>query len=247
MSERQLGQLAPEIADFLKAEGRVILAFSGGKDSLACYCALAELGIEVRPLYMQLVPGLGYIDDYMGYIERHFGNPVLKVLHPLTYHYLKAYTAQPPHRKAVIDFLRLPKFDYEDIERGVRRTLDMREPGRGWKDAWVAVGTKWTDNIIRRRSFERYGWKRDKTRKAHPVHDWRKADLIAAMRRGGVKLPLCYKMFARSFEGVDFRYLDGLRHHRPEDYRRVLEWFPLAGLEFARVEVALRHGVATVT
>jgi hypothetical protein len=43
-------------------------------------------------------------------------------------------------------------------------------------------------------------------------------------------------MFGRSFDGLDLRFLVPLKKHRPKDYAKVLEWFPLADLEVFRWE-----------
>lgn len=239
--------LDPEIATFLKAQGRAILSFSGGKDSLACWCALAELGVEVRPFYMAMIPGLSFVEDYLDYVGRYFGVPVMRTQHPNTYHWLRTYAGQPPHRKHTIDFLRLPRFAYEDVEQGVRRTLNQRERTLKWGDAWVAVGTRTTDSPQRRRSFLRLGWRRGKTRKVYPIHDFNKAMLIEVLVKHQVKLAPDYGMFGRSFDGVDFRYLDAIRMDYPQDYQRILEWMPLQDTEFHRVNFARKHGIATVT
>lgn len=242
-----MSQLSPEITDFLRAQGRVILSFSGGKDSLTAWALLHELGVDVEPFYMVMVPGLSWVEGYLAYLERHFGCHIMRVQHPQPYHWLSTYTSQPPHRKGALDFLRLPRFDYPDVERGVRRTLAARRADPAWKDAWVAVGTRTVDSPQRRRSFERYGWKRDKLKKLYPIHSFRKDDVIDVLVRHGLKLSPCYRMFGRSFDGVDFRYLDAIRTDYPEDYRRILDWLPLAGLEFHRVNFARKHNVATVT
>jgi hypothetical protein len=240
-------QLQPDIASFLRERGKVILSFSGGKDSLCVWCLLRELGVEVRPFYMQMVPGLSWIEDYLGYLERWSGVHVLRVQHPQPYHWLRTYSSQPPHRKGALDFLRLPRFDYPDVERGVRRTWSQRENDPAWAEAWVAVGTRTADSPQRRRSFQKYGWKREILKKVYPIHDFRKDDLIGVLKRNGVKLSPCYRMFGRSFDGVDFRFIDAIRTDYPDDYARIKEWMPLQDLEFHRVRFAQKHKIARVT
>ncbi len=37
-----------------------------------------------------------------------------------------------------------------------------------------------------------------------------------------------------SFDGLDYRFIEPLSRHAPEDYTRDLDWFPLAELELLR-------------
>lgn len=267
----------PEVIQFLKDQGRVILSFSGGKDSIAAWCVMKEIGVEVRAYCMRMIPGLSWFEDYLDYCEDVFGSKILRTQHPQMYHWVRTYQSQPPHRKNAIDFLQLPRFSFEDIERGVRRTLafeydeidqaeatanvTLRKPKKGekkkelrqlsksvnWKGAWVAVGTRIVDSPMRRYRFKTLGWKRQKIRKVFPIYNFKKQDVVDVIKRHGVKLSPCYKMFGRSFDGVDFRYLDGIREYYPQDYQRILEWLPMQDVEFARVEFARRHGLAKIT
>ena len=56
----------------------------------------------------------------------------------------------------------------------------------------------------------------------------------SSLRPRGLKLPIDYKWFGRSFDGIDYRFISKLRLHSPEDYERILEWFPLADLDIFR-------------
>lgn len=69
-----------------------------------------------------------------------------------------------------------------------------------------------------------------------PVWDWKKARLVEEITRAGVKLPVDYKVWGRSFDGLDARFLIPMKKHFPRDYARVLEWFPLAEADVFRAE-----------
>lgn len=100
----------------------------------------------------------------------------------------------------------------------------------------VADGVRAADSPMRRISIKTHGSISRNRGRYHPVWDWLKADLVNAFRSSGVRLPVDYEMFGRSFDGLDIRFLAPLKRHRPADYRRVLEWFPLADLEVYRQE-----------
>jgi hypothetical protein len=54
---------------------------------------------------------------------------------------------------------------------------------------------------------------------------------MASIERYGVKLPIDYELFGRSFDGIDYRFAKPLRERLPEDYERIKFWFPLIDVE----------------
>ena len=59
---------------------------------------------------------------------------------------------------------------------------------------------------------------------------------MAVIKRHGIKLPVDYKLFGRTFDGIDYRFVGPLRKHLPEDFERLRFWFPLIDLEILRRE-----------
>jgi hypothetical protein len=230
-------EILPEIIKFSKTRGEVLLSFSGGKDSLLCWCALHQMGIKVHPYYMYYHPDLDFVNEYLDYLEDFFGVKIIRVLHPLMYNWLRTYSGQTPHRRFVVDMLDLPSYTYEDIEAGVRRTLDL-------PSSWVAIGTRSADSMNRRAVFKKHGWIRAKTKKFYPVYNIKKDALISIINETGVKLAPDYEIFGRSYDGYQFTYLAGMRDRWPDDYAKILEVFPLLKSEMYRAEFAVKHGVS---
>jgi len=108
-------------------------------------------------------------------------------------------------------------------------------------DAWVAVGTRAADSPIRLANIRRYGSANPKRRSFLPVYDWKIARLCEIIKAAGLKLPVDYRLFGRSFDGIDFRFLKPIKDNFPKDYQRILAWFPLAELEIKRREFAARR------
>jgi len=99
-----------------------------------------------------------------------------------------------------------------------------------------ATGVRSADSPIRLVSIKTHGPINKRGLKYHPVWDWKKADLLREFERAGVKLAPDYRVFGRTFDGLDIRFLAPMKKHFPRDYQRVLEWFPLADLELFRFE-----------
>ena len=92
---------------------------------------------------------------------------------------------------------------------------------------------------MRRIGLTTHGCINHSQKRFYPVYDWKKADLLREIDNAGVKLPVDYRMFGRTFDGLDYRFLAPIKEHYPEDYQKILSWFPLADLEIRRRE----HGI----
>ena len=126
-----------------------------------------------------------------------------------------------------------------------RRTSRSRAPRAGGDDplpadTWVADGVRAADSIVRRASFTQHGAMKPASRKVSPIYDWLKAEVMGAINQANIALPIDYQWFGRSFDGIDHRFLKPIHDNAPDDYQRILEWFPLAELELVRAEMMTR-------
>lgn len=227
-----------EVRERLAAEGRpVLVAFSGGKDALAATLALKDAGVETVLAYLYSVPVgadgvmLQFVDDGLARMEDQLGQRIHRYPHQAIYRWLNSFVFQPPERCAVIEAAQLPEPSYEDLWDLIREDLDLPE------DTWCADGVRAADSIVRRASFVRHGVMKPKHHKVSPIADWLKGEVMDCITAHGVDLPVDYEWFGRSFDGIDYRFLAPIREHAPEDYERILHWYPLAELEL------IRHGL----
>ncbi|MCU1680178.1 MAG: phosphoadenosine phosphosulfate reductase [Amycolatopsis sp.] len=212
----------------IAAEGKpVLLGFSRGKDSLAAWLAMREAGIEVVPYHLNLVPGLAFVEESLKFYEDFFGTRVVNLPHPTFYRWLNAFVFQPPERCAIIEAAQFPEPTYQEIADAVRD--DTGHPG-----AWNADGVRAADSPNRRMAMVTHGPVREQLRRVSIVWDWRIADVREILARHSCPLPPEYEWFGRSFDGLDHRFTDPIRRHAPEDYQRILDWFPLTDLEVFR-------------
>lgn len=208
----------------------MLLSFSRGKDAIAAYLALRADGIDVIPYHLYLVPGLEFVAESLAYFEKVFGVRIINMPHPSLYRWLNNDVFQPPERLSAIEAAELPEFDYEDVRRVCCEDYGLDA------DTWACNGVRACDSPQRRISFTRNGPLNQKLRKASVVWDWRKAEVLTQIEAAGIKLPVDYELWNRSFDGLDYRFLAPLKERLPRDYEKVLEWFPLADLEIFRHE-----------
>ena len=206
----------------------VLLAFSRGKDSLAAWLALRDAGVTVIPYHLYLIPGLSWVEESLAYYEQWFATPIINLPHPSLYRWLRNLMFQPPERCRVIEAARIQVPDYATINAMLREHYQLPE------DAWVCDGVRAADSPNRRTAIASYGPVNQQIRTMKVVWDWRKQHVYDTVNIAGVKLPPDYALFQRSFDGLDRRFLGPIRRTYPDDYARILEWFPLADLELYR-------------
>lgn len=224
-----------EVIQRLKDEGKpVLLAFSCGKDSIATWIALEEAGIEVVPCYLWIVPNLNFVDEELKYFEDKFETPIMRYPHPAFYMFLRNATAQAPERLSIIEAMNIPKITFEDVWRAIREDL-------GLEDSWQADGVRAADSIVRRASFVRHGVMKEHSKKVSPIADWLKAEVMEAINKRGIELPIDYKLFNRSFDGLDYRFIEPIKRELPEDYKVLETWFPLLEADIVRHDTYGEH------
>ncbi|WDH77911.1 hypothetical protein PTQ19_10295 [Microbacterium esteraromaticum] len=227
-----------EIRDHLKAEGRpVLVAFSGGKDAIATELALQDAGIETVLAHLYYIPGrtpgrtLDFVEQGLTDLEKALGKPIHRYPHPSFYRWLNNFVFQPPERCEVIEAARLPIPDYATMWTFIREDLGLAP------DTWIADGVRASDSIVRRASFTRHGIMKPKDRKVSAVADWLKGEVLDRIAAANINLPVDYELFGRSFDGIDLRFLKPISERFPDDFARILDWFPLADLELFRANM----------
>ncbi len=215
--------------------GRVILSFSGGKDSIGAWLQLRRYFNEIVPVYLYLVPRLSFVEEDLAYYEQVFGQHIMRMPHPSLYRWLNNLVFQAPEHIRPIMEARLWEFDYESVAELIRlnRGLPL--------ETLAASGVRAVDSPYRWAAIKQHGPINEGKRKFYPVYDWRKERLLTEIREAGIKLGVQYKLFGRTFDGLDFRFLKPIRDNYPEDYDRILEFFPLAELSLRRMQYRARH------
>jgi len=212
-----------------------ILAFSCGKDSIAAWIQMRRYFKKIIPFYWVLVPGLSFIDESLKYYEDFFGSKIERIPSPSLYRMLTNLVFQAPENCSIVEDMELDVDSKDAIVKRWKRDIGVSD------DTFIALGTRAVDSIMRRRTVKKWGALNPNRKSFLPVFDWNKARLKDELRGAGVKLPVDYEMFGRSFDGIDYRFLKPIKDRFPEDYQRILEFFPLAELEIKRREWRERY------
>lgn len=222
-SEQVLQQLAEE--------GRpVLLSFSCGKDSIACWLALREYKIDVVPVYMYLVPKMPFIEKELDYFEDFFGCPIHRYPHRTLFLWLGSALMQSPERVPIITGYGFGNPTYEELWGKIKE--DLRLP----QDTWICDGVRASDSIVRRASFTKHGVMKKHLTKCSPIADYLKQEVMDIIEKNGCELPIDYEWFGRSFDGLDYRFSKPLKDNSPEDFEHLKKWFPLIEADIVRHE-----------
>lgn len=207
----------------------ILLSFSCGKDSIAAWLQLRD-HFRIIPFYMYLVPDLAFVDDSLLYYEDFFEEHIIRVPHPSLYRWINNHTFQSFEHLPIIYAAKLPDFTYDNLSEWIGKEHDLL-------DIWTASGVRAADSPNRRSSINKNSpitWSRQYF---YPIWDMKIAELEALLERHRILLPIDYKLFGRSFDGIDHRFIHIIKKKLPDDYQKILNWFPMIELELMRYEL----------
>lgn len=208
-----------------------LLAFSLGKDSIASWLQLRKYFKRVIPFYKYLVPDLEFVEDNLKYYEDFFGTHIYRMPHPALYKMVNNGVAQSPTTWRAIDANQpfYPK-DYKDQTPPdiIRYYLDLPD------EVYTAVGLRVSDSPMRRMNVKAHGAVIHNKQSFYPIYDWLKERLIREFDEAKIKLSSDYQLWNNSFDGITYKYLRDIRREYPRDWKKILDVFPLADLEFYR-------------
>jgi hypothetical protein len=209
------------------------LGFSCGKDSIATALAIVPY-MNVVPIFYYIVPGLPMEEESLDYYERKlFKRKILRYPDHKMFDWLQTGVHLPMRHYEIIEACdpELPNPIHSD--GGIdawrrRRNKWIEEQEHLDPRALNAIGVTARDSPVRYMSFQKHGQIRPKSGAWYPIWSYDRATLLGEIERSGVKLPIDYHLFGKSFDGLSIEYLYPIYKHRPQDWKVILEWYPLA-------------------
>lgn len=211
-----------------------LVSFSRGKDSIAATLALKEQGAfdQIVPFYAERVPGLSFIEESLAYYERVLFEQRIRVYpHPALYQQLNEHVFQSPCRVNVTRAAKLPEYDYTAIQEAC--VSDAKLPA----GTYTATGLRSADSILRRTAIWNHGPITRKKQTFMPIWDFNKEDIVGLIRRHNIKLPKDYLHNGKTQDGLMAENIIWIRDQYPDDYKKILDWYPMIDAEVFRYEM----------
>lgn len=211
--ERQISEMIPALRD-----KQVILSFSTGADSTACYIRLQEWGIKIAAaFYNYYIPGIPMVEKYIKYFEDLSGIHVHQFPSSLCAADLQNGLFQNP---GVGD----------RMHRSVRVSADKKAVNECilgcFDDPVMIIGLRYSDGYFRFKTLKENGPWRD--RQFNPTASMTMHETADMVRSSGIKLPFEYSFIGRSFESPRGVIANAMKTNAPKSWAHILDSFPMA-------------------
>ena len=195
---------------------RIILFYSGAKDSLVLLDLLSSRFNKVYCVFMYFVEGLEHQQPILTYPKRYANTEIIQFPHWMISHY---------YRRSYFRFHRIdeksPVVNLGDIEEAAKIKTGCD---------WVVNGAKQSDGLNRNLMLGtlKFNSINDKSKRLYPLALWKKADVVAYMKHNRLSKPVEYTM--NKSNGIDLKLdvLLFLREKFQSDYEKILSHFPFA-------------------
>jgi phosphoadenosine phosphosulfate reductase len=203
---------------------QIIVAVSGGKDSLATLDICCSRFRRVEAFFLYTVKGLSFQESLFDYLESRYGVHVERIPHQDLAR-LQGEQILSWYRPSIEPF-RVPS--NRELYDHIRRRFGID---------WIATGEKKNDNMLRRACMMLHGqW--DWSRLCYyPLMDWSNVQVWNYNNLRNIPTPADYVWGRGSFAGMTGKDLYYLRHYFPEDYERVIAVFPFAAAVMKQYEL----------
>ncbi len=214
--------------DPIKTQARVtdsvIVAFSGGKDSIVTLDLCFKYFKNVVPFFMYLVPDLEFQEDMLRRYEKRYNTEIIRL----------------PHFE-VSEFLKYGSFTMPDFNVDVVKITDTYEYLRQKTGIfWISAGERCADSIVRNAMIKKSGSIDYKRGRFYPLAYWKKQEVLEYIKYKKLYLSPEQKKLGFSFRSLAGSELAVIKEHYPNDFEKILKVYPLAG---ASVEHYLRYEV----
>lgn len=224
----------------------LLIAYSGGKDSLVVLDLCKRAGKKLQAFFMYFVPGMDYTDYWCSYAEKHFGVKVHLLQHYTLSQFLRDGTFCDPVPNC-------PEVTAREVEDKARELSGLD---------WVGYGYKLNDSPSRRQyltftadwgvryrdgklAFAPHFGCCQSLRRFSPIIAWQDKDVMSYLSRRKIQIP---SMSSRRVNGISLRpdMMLELRTNWPADYKRVLKYFPYAIAQADRAALVQRQHQANL-
>lgn len=207
--------------------GTCIMSFSCGIDSIAMYYQLEKYFDNIIPIYLYVVPNLDFVNRYLNYFEDKWGRKIIRMPHPRVIMMLRENVFRTLDLNEIDDSY-WDNYDYTSLCKIASKAIGIGI------NTMRGIGLKKGDNPSRHMSITKYGSVNYKTNSFYPIYDWNDAKVKGTIRDNNCKVPVDYKIFGRSYDGLGYRFTVPIKKYFPSDYEKLKEYFDLIDVEIKR-------------
>lgn len=190
----------------------VLISFSMGKDSIATMDLCFKYFKRVQPFFMYMVPNLEFQEEALGKYERHYNTKIIRVPHFETSDFYRYGSFRDP------DFS-VPRVKIKWIYDYLRSQTGIY---------WISGGEKINDSMVRRAMLKNSGSINEKRGRFFPIMYWSDKDVKKYIELNHLLYPKFNQELGFSFHGLAGKELSAIKKIYPEDYQRIIKFFPEA-------------------
>ncbi|MDB6024024.1 MAG: phosphoadenosine phosphosulfate reductase [Verrucomicrobiales bacterium] len=208
-----------------KRTPEILVGYSGGKDSRAVIDICRKVFPSVKAFFMYTVPGLSINEEAMSYCKEKWG----------------VEPAMLPDWRTIMDIKDGRWCDVSNVMDGFP-DLDLKSAFAYAMDVTgttiMATGMKDADGLPRRQFFANIRDGADPVwdHVIHPIRKWTKKDVLDYLKVNNIPLPDAEEGAVTSGVGLDHDSLCWLHDKYPDDFKKLLGWFPYAEAAIKRRE-----------
>lgn len=166
---------------------------------------------HVDVFFMYLVKGLSFQEATLRHYEKRYGITIHRIPHFM-----------------LSDFLRYGTFRVMDFSVPIVSVKNCYDYMRARTDAWwVACGERIADSVVRRAMIKQSSSIDEKRGRFYPVAEWKKQDVVAYIKQHRLYVGPESSRLGFSFRGLMPQDLLQIKEHYPQDYEKIVSWFPL--------------------
>ncbi len=204
-----------------KVTDEVIVAFSGGKESIVTLDLCFRYFKKVKPFFMYICPDLSFQERTLEWYEKKYQTEIIRLPHMDVCEFFHYGSFRNPD-------LTFPIVSINDIYQYVRLQTDI------W---WIAAGERINDSIVRRAMMKKSGSIDTQRGRIYPVSEWKKSEIIDYIKYHNLYLGQDSRKLGFSFKCLEGRELSMIKENFPDDYRKILHLYPFAEAGVLRYEI----------
>lgn len=230
--------VADEAARQFGRDSQVCIGVSGGKDSIVTLALCRSRFASVRGYFLYTIPGLSFQENFLCHLEKLYDCPIDRLPNPhLTSHFKSSTFRHPTARNRKVRHISI-----RDIENHLRSKHGTFQ--------YVAVGEKGSDSMERQAMIRKCGGIDHARKRIYPLSFWNDSMVYSYIRQQRLPMPVDYhllnqtadrKLRDRSFVPFASDQLLVIRERYPDDYDRIMRFFPFLEANVFRYEQQLRE------